>query len=82
MENKELNQVLGEIRDELKEMNSQFKWLVDQAKDTIENDIGYGDNSVKVAEIENRKSKREITFAVIFIVGLFGWLALKEYGYL
>ncbi|KZZ40969.1 hypothetical protein A3755_23885, partial [Oleiphilus sp. HI0085] len=68
--------------DELKEMNSQFKWLVDQAKDTIENDIGYGDNSVKVAEIENRKSKREITFAVIFIVGLFGWLALKEYGYL
>ncbi len=83
MENKDANQLLVDIRDEMREMNSQVKWLIDQAKDAMEREEpDHAEQILVAAEIENKKSKREWIGVLVLLSGLFAWAALEKFGYL
>ncbi len=82
MEDKEALKVLSEIRDEMKEMNAQIKWLKNKATEAMENESNLEQSHVKIAELENKKSKKDL-LAILVIAGGFGvWFILEKLGYL
>ncbi|EGR4675558.1 hypothetical protein C4G56_RS23840 [Vibrio parahaemolyticus] len=79
MDDKESMKVLSEIRDELKEINSHMTFLREQANEAMENE----DNKVvEVAEIENRRAKKERLFTIGLLTFLGIGILLQELGYL
>ncbi|EJC6803519.1 hypothetical protein RGL37_003451 [Vibrio parahaemolyticus] len=79
MDDKESLKILSEIRDELKEINSHIALLKEQTTDAMVNE----DNKIlEAAELESRKSKKEMlaTIVVVLFLGL-GFL-LQRLGYI
>ncbi|EOK6316649.1 hypothetical protein ACM8C1_004637 [Vibrio parahaemolyticus] len=79
MDDKESVKVLSEIRDELKEINSHMTFLREQANEAMENE---DNKAVEVAEIENRRAKKERLFTIGLLTFLGIGILLQELGYL
>ncbi|ENM0916805.1 hypothetical protein AB6Q95_004325, partial [Vibrio vulnificus] len=77
--NKDSMKVLTEIRDELKEINSHMTFLREQANEAMEIE---GNKAVEVAELENRRAKKERWFTVGLLTILGLGILLQELGYL
>ncbi|EGR0111371.1 hypothetical protein ACTNRH_004346, partial [Vibrio vulnificus] len=78
-DNKDSMKVLTEIRDELKEINSHMTFLREQANEAMEIE---GNKAVEVAELENRRAKKERWFTVGLLTILGLGILLQELGYL
>ncbi|EIJ2834767.1 hypothetical protein [Vibrio harveyi] len=79
MDDKESVKVLTEIRDELKEINSHMTFLREQANEAMENE---DNKTVEVAELENRRAKKERLFTIGLLIFLGLGILLQELGYL
>ncbi|EGR1753090.1 TPA: hypothetical protein ACPVX7_004773 [Vibrio parahaemolyticus] len=79
MDDKESMKVLTEIRDELKEINSHMAFLREQANEAMENE---DNKAVEVAELENRRAKKERLFTIGLLTFLGLGILLQELGYL
>ncbi|MFH4861235.1 hypothetical protein WMQ30_21985 [Vibrio diabolicus] len=79
MDDKESMKVLTEIRDELKEINSHMAFLREQANEAMENE---DNKAAEVAELENRRAKKERLFTIGLLTFLGLGILLQELGYL
>ncbi|OZG72670.1 hypothetical protein BTA51_14165 [Hahella sp. CCB-MM4] len=82
MVDKETLKVLSEIRDEMKEMNAQFKWLIEKASTAMEKEETSGGLQLKEIEFQNKKSRREMILMLLFGAGLLAAIVLEKYGYI
>jgi hypothetical protein len=82
MEDKESLKVLSEIRDEMKEMNAQIKWLKSKATEAMDNEENSEYSPLKVAELENKKSKKDLQAILVLAAGFGVWFLLEKLGYL
>ena len=82
MEDKESLKVLSEIRDEMKEMNAQIKWLKSKATEAIDSEENSEYSPLKVAELENKKSKKDLLAILVIAAGFGVWFLLEKLGYL
>ncbi|WP_162048033.1 hypothetical protein [Vibrio taketomensis] len=80
MNDNESVKILSEIRDEIKTMNSQIKWLTDKANEAMLEDENREKDLLKAAELENNKSKKDLLTVVIMLIGLTVWFALEKFG--
>lgn len=80
MNDNESVKILSEIRDEIKTMNSQIKWLTDKANAAMLEDENREKDLLKAAELENNKSKKDLLTVVIMLIGLTVWFALEKFG--
>ena len=71
MENKDTVKILSEIRDEMKEMNAQIKWLANKATEAMENDENANRDAMERVEQDNKKSKIELYIFVLSAIALF-----------
>ncbi|MBS3798162.1 hypothetical protein [Pseudoalteromonas sp. BDTF-M6] len=71
-------QILSEIRDEMKEINAQIKWLTAKAGEEMAEDKEREQAMLKIAELEHKKSKKDLlTFVALIAVPLV-WLAIAK----
>ncbi|MFO6425156.1 hypothetical protein [Motilimonas sp. KMU-193] len=82
MEDKEALKLLSEIRDEMREMNEQIKWLKNKATEAIERESRVGQSQTNVAELGNKKSKKDLLTILAIVLGLGALLFLEKLGYL
>ncbi len=80
MNDNESVKILSEIRDEIKTMNSQIKWLTDKANEAMLEDENREKDLLKAAELENNKSKKDLLTVVIMLIGVTVWFALEKFG--
>lgn len=71
MENKDTVKLLSEIRDEMKEMNAQIKWLTNKATEAMENDENANRDAMERVEQDNKKSRIELYIFILISIALF-----------
>ncbi|GAL02640.1 hypothetical protein JCM19237_5533 [Photobacterium aphoticum] len=71
MENKDTVKILSEIRDEMKEMNAQIKWLTNKAIKAMEDDENENRDAMERVNQDNKKSKFELYLFILISIALF-----------
>jgi len=80
MDDRESLKVLSEIRDEIKEINAQVSWLTNKASEAIEKEESSVNETILAAELENKKSKKDLFGIILIICVIVGVVAFERLG--
>lgn len=80
MENQDNTKLLTEIRDEIRELNSNIMWLKDIATKAMDDDKEKEIIASKALEVESKKSKRDFMGIIILCTGIGAFIILDKLG--